>query len=157
MKPKKILPALTPELNVTKLEDSLSFYLEVLGFEIAFERPEERFAVVRLGEAYFMLEEMKEVTKPSDEEFVVDRVWRTGELEYPYGRGLNFLINTSGVEALYDRVVQCQYPIKMPLETRFYRVGEIEVGVQQFMVMDPDGFLLRFDEQIAQRTYASNS
>ena len=48
----KILPPLTPEFNARDLQRSLDFYLNILGFEIAFERPEQRFAVVRLGDAH---------------------------------------------------------------------------------------------------------
>jgi hypothetical protein len=35
------------------------------------------------------------------------------------------------------------------METQSYRVNNKNVKVQQFMVMDPDGFLLRFDRDIS--------
>lgn len=139
------LPALTPELNVSNLERSLDFYLNVLGFSIVFERKEERFAAISLDGAYLMLDEMKEFHAVTQEEFLEKRAWRTAQLEYPYGRGLNFLITVKDINKLYERLVENNYPIKMPLEKRWYRVENEMLGVQQFMVMDPDGFLLRFD------------
>ncbi len=40
--------ALVPELYVMDFEKSLAFYTDVLGFEVAFSRPEERFAYLQL-------------------------------------------------------------------------------------------------------------
>jgi catechol 2,3-dioxygenase-like lactoylglutathione lyase family enzyme len=37
-------PSLVPELVVSDLTISLSFYVGVIGFRIAYERPERRFA-----------------------------------------------------------------------------------------------------------------
>ena len=145
----KILPPLTPEFNVRDLQRSLDFYLNILGFEIAFERPEQRFAVVRLGDAYIMLDEMTKFHEPTEQEFVEERAWRTGELCYPYGRGVNFLFTNVDVDVLHNRLCEARYPIKMPMETQSYRVNNKNVKVQQFMVMDPDGFLLRFDKDIS--------
>ena len=34
---------LIPELTVTNIERSKEFYTELLGFEIAYERPEDKF------------------------------------------------------------------------------------------------------------------
>ncbi|MBB2958163.1 hypothetical protein FHX72_002308 [Pseudoclavibacter helvolus] len=40
-------------------------------------------------------------------------------------------------------------------ETR-YRVGEREVGVRQFLVTDPDGYLIRFQESLGGERRASS-
>jgi catechol 2,3-dioxygenase-like lactoylglutathione lyase family enzyme len=105
------LPPLPPELTVSNLERSLDFYIRVLGFSIAFERREERFATVCLDGAFLMLDEMTEHNAVSDSEFVEKRAWRTASLDYPYGRGMNFLITVKDISALYDRVKQANYPI----------------------------------------------
>ena len=67
--------ALVPELYVRSLPESLSFYCDVLGFEIKFERPEECFAYLRRGGAELMLEEP------------IGRVWLAGPLEPPMAAG----------------------------------------------------------------------
>ena len=50
-------PRLIPELDVTCLETSLDFYTTVLGFEVLYERAEERFAMLDIEGARLMLEE----------------------------------------------------------------------------------------------------
>lgn len=40
----------------------------------------------------------------------------------------------------------------MEPETKWYRVGNDEVGVKQFLVTDPDGYLIRFSASIGRRT-----
>jgi hypothetical protein len=37
------------------------------------------------------------------------------------------------------------------METRWYRIGRIERGNRQFVVADPDGYLLRFFEDLGER------
>ena len=54
---------------------------------------------------------------------------------------MNILINAKDIRALYSRVMQSNCPIKMPMEERWYRVGNEEVGFMQFLIIDPDGFL----------------
>lgn len=39
----------------------------------------------------------------------------------------------------------------MQPETKWYRVGEEEAGVLQFLVQDPDGYLIRFQSSIGRR------
>ena len=39
-------PALVPELNCTNLQTSLSFYIDTLGFQILYDRPESYFAML---------------------------------------------------------------------------------------------------------------
>lgn len=42
---------LIPELTVTNIEKSKEFYTEILGFKIEYERKEDNFAFLSLGEA----------------------------------------------------------------------------------------------------------
>ena len=142
------LPPLTPELYVRDLTKSLAFYVDMLGFSIAFERPENRFAAICIEGSYFMLEQMDSFHAVSEEEFIEKRQWRTGELAYPFGRGVNFQIILENVDDIYQQVVKHAYPITGPLEEKWYRVGKRLLGVRQFMLMDPDGFLLRFSMDI---------
>ena len=148
MSSENILPQVTPELNVSNLKRSLDFYVRLLGFRVKFERPEEGFAAIEREGATFLLDEIKEFEMSTDEEFISKRKWNTGKIEYPFGRGLNFLINTEDLLEIYERLRNDDYPIKLPMEEKWYRVGKQMVGVRQFMVMDPDGFLLRFDQGI---------
>lgn len=131
-----IFPPLTPELNVRCIKKSLSFYTELLGFSTCFERPENGFATIELDGAFLMLEQVEELAPQNDP-------WITAELEYPFGRGVNFQITVKDLDGMYSHLAKKDYPIQLPLEQKSYRVGDKLVSVRQFMVVDPDGYLLR--------------
>ncbi len=129
--------ALVPELTVTDLERSLAFYTELLGFEVAFARPEERFAYLQLGEAQLMLDE-----------YADGRGWQTGVLEPPLGRGINLQIEVERLDALLERLEAAAYPLFVPPEENWYRQNSEMHGNREFLVQDPDGYLLRFSEYL---------
>jgi catechol 2,3-dioxygenase-like lactoylglutathione lyase family enzyme len=132
---------LVPELDVTDLDISLAFYCDVLGFQVRYQRPEERFAYLKREDAELMLEE---AAGPG-------RRFRTAPLERPFGRGANFQIRVADARALIERVRGAGASILIDLEDRWYRRGDGEVGNRQFVVVDPDGFLLRFFEDLGGR------
>jgi len=134
-------PRLIPELDVSDLSESLHFYCRSIGFKLKYDRPEERFAMLEFEGAYLMLEE---ASGPG-------RRFRTAPLEKPHGRGVNFQIQVSDVSAVYDRLMAAEAIILIPLEERWYRSGERELGNRQFVVSDPDGFLLRFFTDLGER------
>lgn len=123
---------LAPELIVSNIDKSVEFYTRVLGFSVLFDRPEERFAYLDRQGAQLMLEQ------PTDRAFLL------GDLQFPYGRGVNLQIEADDLTALYERVVEAGSRLTLRLEEKWYRVGNEEVGQQQFVVVDPDGYLLRF-------------
>ncbi|MGS4346863.1 bleomycin resistance protein [Myroides odoratus] len=139
--------ALVPELVVTDIAVSLQFWCDYLGFTVLYDRPEEKFAYLTLGEAQLMLEQ----------EDPTDRTCETGTLEKPYGRGINFQIEVEAIDPLVQRLKEVQYPVFIPVEERWYRAGEIEFGQKQFLVQDPDGYLVRLIEDLGERLGTVNS
>ena len=134
-------PRLVPELDVADLHRSLRFYTAVLGFRLLYERPAERFAFLEREGAALMLEE---AAGPG-------RRFRTAPLEPPFGRGVNLQIEAMDVNALYAAVLHAGCAPLIPLEERWYgRDGE-ERGQPQFVVADPDGYLLRFFGDLGMR------
>lgn len=75
------MPALriVPELYASDLTASLHFYTPVLGFRIRYARPEDHFVYLDMDGAELMLEQ---TTDPA-------RTFISGELGYPFGRGLH--------------------------------------------------------------------
>jgi catechol 2,3-dioxygenase-like lactoylglutathione lyase family enzyme len=134
-------PKLTPELDVDDLDRSLAFYVAVIGFRVVFSRPEDRFAYLDLDGVHVMLEELGGS----------GRYFTNAPLTHPYGRGVNFQIEVTDVGALYERVLAGGFPVPIPLEDRWYRQEAIENGNRQFVVADPDGYLLRFFTDLGQR------
>ena len=80
--------SLIPELSVSNINKSKEFYLKI-GFRIKYERKEDRFCFLELENNQIMIEEN-------------NNNWNTGELEYPYGRGINISMSISDVEKLYN-------------------------------------------------------
>jgi len=116
-----------------------------------FDRPESKFAMIALQGSWIILEQTEGFNAVTEEEFVDGRQWRTGALEYPFGRGINFQIIVDNIDSSYARIQKLSYPIKVPLEERWYRVKDQLVGVKQFLVMDPDGYLVRIQQDYGTR------
>ncbi len=134
---------LVPELICSDIERSLKFYTEVLGFTVLFARPEERFAYLEREGAQLMIEQS------------VGRAFLAGELAYPYGRGMNLQIRTENVDALYVRVQSVKADIYLPMEEKWYRRENVLDGSRQFIVQDPDGYLLRFSQDLGSKPVTS--
>jgi predicted lactoylglutathione lyase len=123
--------SLIPELSVTNIEKSKEFYLS-LGFKIKYERPENKFCFLELEENQIMIEEINDN-------------WNTGTLEYPFGRGINISMSVSNVKELYNNIINKNIKPFKELETHSYRVDEINYEDIEFLIQDPDGYLLRFN------------
>ncbi len=136
-------PKLIPELYCSDYQRSLRFYTQVLGFTVDYAREEKGFAMLNREEARLMLDEIM----PDK------RTWVTAELELPFGRGINLQIEVSNVEALYKDVQDAKASIFLDLEERWYRANEVYVGNKQFIVLDPDGYMLRFYEDMGERAH----
>ena len=128
-----------PELSVTNLENSLKFY-QTIGFKIEYERPEQKFVFLSLGEIQFMLQEITENDK-----------WDVAPLSYPFGNGINFQLEVDNVDVIYNALVNNNYKIAFEIEENWYRQDDKLLGNKEFLVQDPDGYLLRFSEDLGQK------
>ncbi|WP_152362301.1 bleomycin resistance protein [Microlunatus speluncae] len=129
-------PTLVPELLVHDLDRSLDFWCTSCGFELRYARPEERFAYIARGTAQLMLEQLG-----------VGRNWITGPLERPLGRGINFQISVPDADGIAATLRSAGTELFLEPETRHYRVAGRDVRVRQFLVTDPDGYLIRFQSR----------
>ena len=130
---------LVPELYCSDLARSLRFYIEIAGFAVRYQRPEDRFAYLEREGAQLMIEQP------------TDRTWLAAPLEHPYGRGINLQIKVTDVDALHAAVVKSGARIFVPLEEKWYRRDHELLGNRQFVVLDPDGYLLRFFSDLGRR------
>ncbi len=136
------LSPLTPELYCSNIKISLAFYMGVLGFEMLYQRKAEGFVMLERQGARLMLEEVKKESTDSG------RVWLSAPLEIPFGRGINFQIHTNQVAALYKTAQLNNVKIFLPMEEKWYRAGNTALCHRQFIILDPDGYMLRFVELI---------
>ena len=127
-----------PELDVFNLEDSLYFYIDLIGFHIVYDRKEDKFAFLQLEDVQIMIQQIdKENNK-----------WETGKLEYPLGVGINFQIDVTNIDEIYNRLKKSNYKIFVEMEEHWYRKENILMGCREFLVQDPNGYLLRFSQDL---------
>ena len=125
-----------PELSVSDLENSLKFY-KTIGFKVEYDRPENKFAFISLGEIQFMLQEISDNDK-----------WNVAPLTYPFGNGINFQLEVSNLDEIYNNLKNNNYKITFDIEENWYRQDDKLLGNKEFLVQDPDGYLLRFFKDI---------
>ncbi|MEG0612448.1 MAG: VOC family protein, partial [Clostridium sp.] len=130
--------SLIPELSVADINKSLDFYLNILLFKMEYERKNDKFALLSLQGSQIMIEE-------------INGYWETGALSYPFGRGINFQIAVDNIDNLYENIKAQDYPIKIEMQENWYRANNKLVGQKEFLIMDPDGYLLRFAEDLGER------
>lgn len=124
---------LIPELSVSSVTESKKFYIDILGFHLEYERLEDRFAFLSYGEAQIMIEE-------------INGNWNTGELQLPFGRGINFQIATDDVYKIENCLNENNITqFRDIMESQYKCDGEI-IYEKEILVQDPDGYLLRFSQ-----------
>ena len=128
-----------PELSVTNLGNSLKFY-KTAGFKIKYDRPENKFVFISLGEIQFMLQEITDNDK-----------WNIAPLSYPFGNGINFQLEVDNIEFIYHNLKKNNYSITYDIEENWYRQDDKLLGNREFLVQDPDGYLLRFSEDLGEK------
>ena len=132
---------IVPELYCTSFEKTLNFYTKELGFTVHYQRPEDRFAYLVREDARLMIEELG-----------ASREWLPAEPEYPFGRGINFQIKLEDAKSLHDSLQKSGYKFFLPLEDKWYRKDDAYVGNRQFIIQDPDGYLLRFAQDLGTKS-----
>lgn len=147
------MPPMIPELCCTNIKTSLSFYVGLLGFRIVYQREEDGFAMLERQGSWLMLDQFNPASVPSVCNTDGKRSWITGPMEKPFGRGINFEMETTDVSKLADHIEQSGLSLFLPLEEKWYRADEFDLGVRQFIVLDPDGYALRFSEDIGTRPH----
>lgn len=139
-----IANALVPELAVSDWQKSRSFYCDLIGFHVVYERPEEGFTYLALGDAQLMIDQIGAGRTFED---------KAGPLKYPLGRGMNLQIAVPSLEPILTRIERAGIALFLPLEEKWYRRGEIELGNRQFVIADPDGYLIRPFESLGERPF----
>lgn len=120
--------SLIPELSVRDIEKSKDFYLKI-GFTIKYQR--EKFYFLELEENQIMIEEINDH-------------WNVGELEYPFGRGINLSMSVSDIDSYYEKLKDKNISFFKPLMCNIYQVNDEIYEDKEFLLQDPDGYLLRF-------------
>ena len=134
----KFLPILA-ELYITDFSKSLNFYIDIIGFKIEYQRENPDFAFLSYNGSQVMIQELAPGEKESE------------KLEYPFGRGVNFQINTKSIQNIIDSLKKNNYPIKRGIKDSWYKADNKLYGCREILVLDPDGYLLRFSEELGEK------
>lgn len=121
------------ELLVDDVETSKAFYCEILGFQCMYERP--GFAYLDYHGAQVMLDQRS-------------GTWETGAMEKPFGRGINLQITTPDLGPLLTSLAAINWPLYKDVYEATRDLGGTPGSSREFLVQDPDGYLLRFFQNI---------
>ena len=121
-----------PEILVTDFAASLAFY-KMLGFVDMYQRP--NFAYMEYHGAQFMIAQR-------------NGNWETGVMDKPFGRGVNFQFATHEIDALIARIKNANVKLYQDKHEKWRDLGGTKGGSLEFLVQDPDGYLLRFLQKI---------
>ncbi|HGF5057725.1 Catechol 2,3-dioxygenase [Vibrio xiamenensis] len=131
---------MVPELSVSNFEESLNFYQNLLGFKIRNQRSNPEFAYLENENVQIMLEQIH------------DTGWSTGELEYPLGRGVNFQMELTDISPILERLNAANVVLYREPKESWYDEGNVLSGQREFLVQDPDGYLLRFTQHLGEKS-----
>ena len=95
-----------PEFDVFNLKESLHFYIDLIGFNVVYERTEDKFAFIEFENVQIMLQEINKS----------ENKWETAKLEYPLGRGINFQIDVINIDKIYNKLKENKYDIFVDIE-----------------------------------------
>jgi catechol 2,3-dioxygenase-like lactoylglutathione lyase family enzyme len=127
------------ELMVTDYAQSRAFWTGVLGFELAFERPQQKLACLQHPDgAQVMIYER-------------DGDWETGAMERPFGRGVVVQVYVEDAKAAAARAETAGTPFYVALREKWRDWGDRLGGQREFLVQDPDGYLVMVAERIGER------
>ena len=125
---------------VTLNYDGTEITLICEGYSPSWHPRENKFVFISLNNIQFMLQELSDQNK-----------WEIAELSYPFGNGINFQLEVSNIDNIYNNLVKNNYHITFPIEENWYRQGNRLLGNKEFLIQDPDGYLLRFFEDLGEK------
>lgn len=85
-------------------------------------------------------------------EQIHDTGWSTGELEYPLGRGVNFQMELTDISPILERLNAANVVLYREPNESWYDEGNVLSGQREFLVQDPDGYLLRFTQYLGEKS-----
>lgn len=111
-----------------------------------YERPAERFAYLTLGTG---IDPMREEVDDRD------RTEAFAFKQHTYWRGMNLSIDVGDVTALHAALLSAGHDVQHLVEDRWFARTDDEIGVREFTVVDPDGYVLRPTQHIGTRSPGS--
>jgi catechol 2,3-dioxygenase-like lactoylglutathione lyase family enzyme len=129
------------ELHVADLTLSLAFWKDIIGFEIAYQRKEEKFVCLEHPEGQQIM--------------LCQRHGRfeTGHMEFPLGQGAMFQIYFEDITPMLANLTAKNWPVYLGPRQVWRKTGDRESGQKEVFVQDPDGYLLMLAHSIGERVF----
>ena len=110
-----------------------------MGFDVAFMRPAQKLACL---------------TRPEGAQIMIyqrDGDWETGPMDLPFGRGMVVQVYVADVDAVAQAMTAAGVPFYVPLREKWRDWGNCIGGQREFLVQDPDGYLVMVVQRIGTR------
>ena len=131
--------SLMAEMMVTDYPKTLAFWTGPAGFAVAFTRPAQKLAcLVHPDGAQIMI-------------YQRDGDWETGVMEPPYGRGMVVQVYVADVDKVAQAMGAAGVPFYVAPREKWRDWGDRLGGQREFLVQDPDGYLVMVVQRIGTR------
>lgn len=127
------------ELIVSDYDKSLAFWTGPMVFTVCYTRPAMKFAYLEHPDGAQMMF------------YERDGDWETGPLELPLGRGVVIQLGVKDINTAYNAIIGAGIPRYVELRERWRHWGDREGCQREFLVQDPDGYLVMVNQKISER------
>jgi catechol 2,3-dioxygenase-like lactoylglutathione lyase family enzyme len=129
------------EMMVQNYPQSLAWWTSHLHFKIVFERPAQKLALLQHPDgAQIMIYER-------------DGDWEVGPMEPPFGRGAVIQVFLADALAAHARFAAADHPFYVALRDKWRDWGDRLGGQREFLVQDPDGYLVMVAQRLGTRPF----
>jgi len=130
---------LVAEMMVSDYPAALAWWTGLVGMVPVFIRPEQKLAFLQHRDgAQIMIYER-------------DGDWEVAAMEPPFGRGLVTQVFLADVDQVHARFVAARHAFYVPLREKWRDWGDRMGGQREFLVLDPDGYLVMIASHIGTR------
>lgn len=137
--PPPVWANLMAEMMVDDYPTSLAFWTGPMGFDVAFTRPAQKLACLTRAEgAQIMI-------------YQRDGDWETGPMQPPFGRGMVMQVYVADVDALALAMIAAGVAFYVSPREKWRDWGDRMGGQREFLVQDPDGYLVMVVQRIGTR------
>ncbi len=137
--PKSGFSPLAIELIVSNYDKSLAFWTGPMNFTVCYTRPAQKFVYLEHPDGAQMMF------------YERDGDWETGAFEAPLGRGAILQIGVKNIETAYAAIIAAGIPRYVELREKWRNWGDREGGQREFLVQDPDGYLVMVNQKMGER------
>jgi catechol 2,3-dioxygenase-like lactoylglutathione lyase family enzyme len=130
---------LVAEFMVSDYPTSLAWWTGPMGFAPIFTRPAQQLAFLQHPDgAQVMI-------------YQRDGDWEVAAMEPPFGRGAVLQVFVANVDEVHARFAALNHAFYVDLRERWRDWGDVLGGQREFLVQDPDGYLVMVATHIGTR------